>query len=96
MKITNSTLEITKKRNGEFYSNILGKYENISYINKLLESYLEDIIHYNNKRNWTLEDKNYMIYYTLFKITHSVNTEIFKHSTNFKVKEYVEFFKNNC
>lgn len=96
MKITNSTLEITKKRNGDFYSNILGKYENISFINKSLEHYLKEIIHYNNKKNLTVEDKNYMIYYTLFKITHSVNTEIFKHSSNFKIKEYVEFFKNNC
>ena len=96
MKITNSTLEITKKRNGDFYSNILGKDENISFINKSHEHYLKEIIHYNNKKNLTVEDKNYMIYYTLFKITHSVNTEIFKHSSNFKIKEYVEFFKNNC
>lgn len=52
MKITNSTLEITKKRNGDFYSNILGKYENISFINKSLEYYLEEIIHYNNKEKF--------------------------------------------
>lgn len=95
MKITNSTLEITKKRNGEFYSNILGKYENISFINKSLERYLEDIVCFNNKKNWKTEFKNYMIYSVLYAITHSSKPEVFKHSTNFKLKEYIEFFENN-